>query len=583
MKVTADISITDFHRYDIADSAGLRLAAHCNGSYSSVEAIMRGIMCDAPVGEGRITLSGNSGLPGMHSINLALKVEDVPANALAQVARRAKKDLPADLISAGTVQGSFSVTEDAESGAAEFAGRGEIANVRLQSARTKVEFAAESIPFALTSGRGSPSVANSLRRRDDGMEQIADALQVEFGPFPAALGRPVPAQVRGWIGRSGYEMAIRGDGDIAHTLRLATLLGLPAMKASVEGAAQIDLQVAGSWAGNVVGTQSGFSLPEVTGAVQLRNVRAVVRGTKSPIEIAAAELTLLRDGVRVEKLNARAADARWTGSMTLPRGCGMAGACRVEFNLYSDDVSLSDLHEWLSAAPSERRWYQVLSAEKAAAPSFLESLRASGKVNVARLRLHNVVAERVSAALDLERGKLKVSDLRGDLLGGKHRGDWLVDFSGVTPVYSGSGTLSGISLEKMADAMNDQWISGTAGASYQIAESSADSAAFWQAAEGTIQFDVKDGVLPHIALAGNEELRVMSWKGRAQLRGGEIQIEPGKLISPAGAYEMKGTASLGRALDLKLTKAGAGYSITGTLAEPRMEMSTAETQARLKP
>ena len=583
MKVAADISITDFHRYDIADSAGLRLAAHCNGSYSSVEAIMRGIMCDAPVGEGRITLSGNSGLPGVHSINLALKVEDVPANALAQVARRAKKDLPADLISAGTVQGSFSVTEDVESGAAEFAGRGEIANVRLQSARTKVEFAAESIPFALTSGRGSPSVAKSLRRRDDGMAQIADALQVEFGPFPAALGRPVPAQVRGWIGRSGYGMAIRGDGDIAHTLRLATLLGLPAMKASVEGAAQIDLQVAGSWAGNVVGTQSGFSLPEVTGAVQLRNVRAVVRGTKSPIEIAAAELTLLRDGVRVEKLNARAADARWTGSMTLPRGCGMAGACRVGFNLYSDDVSLSDLHEWLSAAPSERRWYQVLSAEKAAAPSFLESLRASGKVYVARLRLHNVVAERVSAALDLERGKLKVSDLRGDLLGGKHRGDWLVDFSGVTPVYSGSGTLSGISLEKMADAMNDQWISGTAGASYQIAESSADSAAFWQAAEGTIQFDVKDGVLPHIALAGNEELRVMSWKGRAQLRGGEIQIEPGKLISPAGAYEMKGTASLGRALDLKLTKAGAGYSITGTLAEPRMEMSTAETQARLKP
>jgi hypothetical protein len=46
---------------------------------------------------------------------------------------------------------------------------------------------------------------------------------------------------------------------------------------------------------------------------------------------------------------------------------------------------------------------------------------------------------------------------------------------------------------------------------------------------------------------------------------------------------MTGTASLGRALDLKLTRAGAGYSITGTLAEPRVEMSTAETQAQLKP
>jgi len=27
---------------------------------------------------------------------------------------------------------------------------------------------------------------------------------------------------------------------------------------------------------------------------------------------------------------------------------------------------------------------------------------------------------------------------------------------------------------------------------------------FWQAAEGTMQFDVRDGVLPHIALASDE-------------------------------------------------------------------------------
>jgi hypothetical protein len=583
MKVAADISIADFHRYDIADSAGLRLAAHCNGSYSSVEAMMRGIMCDAPVGEGRITLSGNAGLPGVHSINLALKVEDVPANALAQVARRAKKNLPADLISAGTVQGSFSVTEDTESRAAEFAGRGEVANLRLQSAKTKVEFVAASIPFMLSSGRGITAGTKSVRPREETTAQSAVGMRVAFGPFPAALGRAVPAQVRGWVGRAGYEMAIRGDAEIVHTLRLATLLGLPAMNASMEGAAQVDLQIAGSWAGNLAGTASGFAPPEVTGTAQLKNVRVVVRGTKSPIEIASAELKLLHDGVRVEKLNAQAADARWAGSLTLPRGCGTAGACVVEFNLNSNDVGLSDLHEWLSAAPSERRWYQVLTAEKATAPSFLGSLRASGKVSVGRLRIHNVVAEKVSGTLDLEQGKLKLSDLRGDLLGGKHRGDWLVDFSGTTPVYTGSGTLSGISLEMMADAMNDPWISGTAGGSYQITESSADGAAFWHAAEGTMKFEAKDGVLPHVALTRDDELRVLSWNGRALLRAGEIQIEQGKLISPGGAYEMTGTASLDRALDLKLTRVGAGYSITGTLAQPRVEMSTAETQARLKP
>jgi len=113
----------------------------------------------------------------------------------------------------------------------------------------------------------------------------------------------------------------------------------------------------------------------------------------------------------------------------------------------------------LGAQPSQRRWYQVLTPAASGAPSFLESLRASGNVNAGRLRIHNMVAQRVSAAVDLDHGKLRVSDLRAELLGGKHRSDWQADFTGPSPVYSGTGTLTGISLELMASAMRDPWIS----------------------------------------------------------------------------------------------------------------------------
>ena len=90
------------------------------------------------------------------------------------------------------------------------------------------------------------------------------------------------------------------------------------------------------------------------------------------------------------------------------------------------------------------------------------------------------------------------------MLGGKHRGDWQMDFTAGSPVYTGSGTLTGISLEQMAKAMHDPWISGTAVGTYQIKASGADSAAFWQSAEGGLQFDLRDGVLPHISLARDE-------------------------------------------------------------------------------
>jgi hypothetical protein len=200
-----------------------------------------------------------------------------------------------------------------------------------------------------------------------------------------------------------------------------------------------------------------------------------------------------------------------------------------------------------------------------------------------------VSAERVTAALDLDHGKLKISDLRAELMGGKHVGEWQADFTVSPAVYMGNGTFTAISLQQAADAMHDSWVSGTAGGSYRISGAGASSGEFWQSAEGELQFDLRDGVLPHVTLKNDEgPLRVTRWQGRARLHAGKIDLDKGKIISSAGAYEISGSASLGRALDFKLTSgegksAGAAvYSIMGTVAEPRVELLTPEEQARLK-
>jgi len=596
MQVAADASIQDFHRYDISATEGLALEAHCDGKYSSTEEMVREIFCSGPVGNGMVTLHGDAGGPGVHKLDLSLNVENVPVSAVAQLARRAKKDLPADLAATGSVQGNFGVKEDGASPRGpEFRGRGEISDLRLQSSSTKAELAVGSIRFGLSSDGGSfigSSSGKTFRQLPAEILPAPNELHIEYGPFPVALGRPVPAQARGWVGRSGYAMVVRGDGEVSHMLRMASLLGLRAVKASAEGISQIDLQIAGSWAGNGFGSPSGFPLPKVTGTVQLHNIRATARGVNGPIEISSAELRLLPDEARVENLSARAADAHWTGSVALPRGCGVPGACLVRFNLNTDQIAVSGLYEWLGPHPNQRRWYQVLSSTEPRAPSFLQNLRASGKVNVGRLRIHNVVAERVSASLGLERGRMKVSELRAELLGGKHWGDWQADFTAASPVYSGSGTVTGISLEQMASAMHDPWISGTGEGTYQFRASGTDSAAFWQSAEGGLRFDLRDGVLSHISLANDGgTLQIARWQGRAHLHDGKIEIEKGTLVSPGGAYEISGTASLGQVLDFKVgtqaKAAGAGslvYSITGTVAEPRVTLTpTPETQARLKP
>jgi uncharacterized protein involved in outer membrane biogenesis len=591
MQVAFDSSIQDFHRYDISRVEGLRLAAHCEGRYSSAEGVMHEILCRAPVGNGLVTLQGDAGLPGVRKIDLVLNMDRVPVASVTALARRAKKNLPADLLSTGTMQGTFTVNENQKS-PAEYAGRGEITNFQLRSANTNVEFATATIPFSLAPGATDSGIHSATRSTSAEILPLANELHIQYGPFPVALGRPAPALVRGWISRSGYAIALDGDGEVSHVLRLAGLLGVPAIQSTAEGTAQMQLQLRGSW----VATSSApaaFQSPAVIGNVQLQNLRARLRGVNAPVEISSAQLRLLPDEARIEKLKAKAAGTLWTGTVSLPRGCGVPGACTVHFDLNADELALADVAECLGSKRDTRHWYQILSPDSAR-PTFLQDVMASGKLNTAQLKIHGVTAQRVLASVDLTKGKLKISDLRADVFGGKYRGEWHADFAGdAAPVYAGTGAFNSISLQQVASAMHEPWISGTASGTYQLSASGAEAGAFWQSAEGDLQFDIRDGSLPHILLTSDDQLRIIRWQGQTELRAGKLEIEKSKLVSPSEVFEISGTASLTRSLDLKLAQTTASgtahaappvYSIKGTLSDPQVELNAPpETQAKLKP
>jgi autotransporter translocation and assembly factor TamB len=76
--------------------------------------------------------------------------------------------------------------------------------------------------------------------------------------------------------------------------------------------------------------------------------------------------------------------------------------------------------------------------------------------------------------------------------------------------------------------------------------------------------------------------------GKARLQAGRLETKDARLDSADARFQVSGTMSLKRELDLKLVRAangvpGAGYAITGTLTEPLVVRSAGpETQAQLK-
>jgi AsmA family/AsmA-like C-terminal region len=591
LQIASDVSIQDFRRYDITAGQPLLLTAHCDGQYSSLDRTFQALACDAPVGSGRITLVGVAGLP-TSSYKLDVTAENVPMRPVIGLAQRTKKNLAEDLAASGTVQATIAVEKGA-SGVLRLEGQGEIDDFRLASARNQAEIARQTLPFVWTSGNSAKgSSTRPIRKNLPGMH-LPDGPHFEFGPV--LLGsRGATSGANGWANRAGYSISLTGETEVASTLRLARMLGIPDLQAAPEGNAQLDLQIAGSWGGWGNRGASDFAGPQVTGSAKLRDVQIAVRGVGGPIEISSADMQLSADMVRVNKLNAKAAGASWNGSLEMPRGCGTPTACEVHFNLTANQIVPGELRDWASPPLADQPWYGLLGAGAPQGPSFLASVRANGRLATDHLQMRNFTANHVSANLTLNHGNLVIADLNAEFLGSRHRGAWHADFSVKPAACEGTGNFSGITLARLAgaasdtsaDTANPPWITGAANATYQV--KGICGTEFWQTVEGTLQFDVRDGTLPHISLAEDEgPLKITRLVGQSRLREGKLEMKDAKLDSAGGKFQLSGTASWHSDLNLKLAPlpggTAAGFTITGTLAEPRVTPLPGAEQARLKP
>ena len=577
LSVKTEATIQDFRRYDIVPADSLRLAATCAAHYSSVEHLLSEIVCQSPVGRGQFKLAGKIGAPtGPRSYNLGLVAQDIPVQAVVALARRAKKDLPSDLIASGTLNGSFSLRTTGMPGALEWSGSGKTEDFRLQSETSKTELALGSIPFVLT-----PAIDprhNRAQRFFKNHAVVMSEAHMDIGPFPVVLGKSAVTSLQGWISRSGYSFSAVGDAQIKRALLIAQLLGLRAPEPAADGLARIELHLSGAW--------TGFAPPRVDGTAELRAARAELRGLDGPLQITSANLSLSESGVRVQNLSADAAGSHWSGSLSFPRACVSFATCPLQFDLQADTLAVDQLQNWLNPGPRQRPWYRFLSSGSQPGSSLLLTLNASGTLRAKEVVTKRFTAHAIAATVDLQDGRVRLSDLTADLLGGSHRGDWEANFRATPPTYSGAGELQRVSLAQLAEAMHDGWITGTASARYRFVSSGNTLNNFLSSATGSLQFDAREATLPHIALAsGNAPLRVRRFTGNLGLHDGAFELKEGKLETAGVLYLVSGTASLEQALDIKFSRLGArGFNVTGTLSAPKVLPATAvETQAALKP
>jgi len=565
-------SADDFRRYDVFGGDQLRLAAQCRAQYRSADNAFSDISCRAPVGEGVLTLEGNIAHPwASPAYALRLVAENLPSQSWLALASHAKSGFPADLRASGQVEGQLRGVR--KSGAASWDGEGQATGLRLQAGDKEIAFG--DVPFAIASASDTRGRGPS---RPAALPEAPEPAPLVIGPIHVAMGRPVPLTVEGLVGRENYEFTFHGDAQLERLFESARMLRFPVPPVKAQGLAKIDLALRGTW--------WGPEAPRAVGKAQLIGVRSQVRGLNQPLDIVAANLALSPDQVQVQHLLASVAGSAWSGSLAVERPCSVTAGCRARFDLHASEIAIERMDQLLNPRMRKKPWYRVLSSPADLPPPFLSTVNAEGKLAVDRMVLDRFEARRIKAKAELNQGRLRLSDLEAEVLGGRHRGEWIADFMAKPAQYEGRGTLDEVVLGELGEAMNDTWVTGSANASYQVSIAGLTSQELLDSATGSVQLDASQGELRHIVLTdGGTPLQMHRLTARLLLNKGTFEVEDGRLETASEMFRISGTASLTQMLNLKLIREGSsGFNIVGPLARPHVSPFAAqETRAALKP
>ncbi len=564
--ITLDAQVDDFRRYDIASGEALRLRTHCTGAYSSAGDALYDLACESPVGTGSLRVRGDAQNWGAGGYELGVTGDHIPAERIVAFARHAKKDLPADLTATGEIEGVFAI-RGSPGHAPVWTGGGQTSLLALHADVLKQDLRVGEIEF------GIPDInpASSKRRRSARPLQTpgaTPAFQIVVKPFAVALGAVSPATASAELDAATYRLHLTGGAELGRLLSVAQALGVGTPGVGLAGPAQLNADVAGTW--------TGFAPPTPSGKMQIRTATAELQGVSEPLLVDYASLALDNQVVMITSFAAGfSKGGQLAGSASFPVHCTGPENCLLQFDVRAEDVSLARLNQLFNPAFGEP-WYHLLAIGRRHNDALLK-LRAQGHFVLPRLELGAATASNVNGSLELSSGKLRVPELRADLLGGHEDGSWLADFTVSPPRFMGNGVVSKLAMSQLGSLMHDNWATGSVSGDFSLVLSGLTAANLRSTASGSADFTWSNGVLRHVLLdSRGTPVAFSRFLGKISLQDGTFTLSDGKLQSAGIAYNVKGTASYDRNLAMKVERSsGPSYLISGTLDNPHVETVTA--------
>jgi len=380
------------------------------------------------------------------------------------------------------------------------------------------------------------------------------------------LGGSSESQISGKLSRTGYQLDVQGPASIARLFQLARAVGVTAPASNVTGYAFTDIALYGDW--------KNFSPAQVQGHADLIKTVIPLKGITEPALIEAATLSFDPERVQIHNLDATFKKSKLAihGDITAERRCPDRLLCNFEFTLHTPELDSESLTRLI--VPAQTISLPFLSFRRST-PDWLLALAGNGTISATHLRIKQLEARNVFADVTLAANRTRLENVEADLLGGRHAGNWTIDFASAKPVVSGSGTVEHINMQLLSTAMKEKWGSGTLDGVYHLSLSGNSGAELVNTATGTASFEWRNGKL--VDKSNTQDVFAFTeWNGRLTLRDRVIHLEDNHVRTVSGVQRVNGTINLSRESDLQFERdKGTGFTLQGPLDAPSISESPA--------
>jgi AsmA protein len=544
------------HRAEFVPPEPMDFDANCGFVYHYSRRSLENLVCDSPLGDGRVHVTGavpQAGQPPQFSFEL----DRVPVAAGLEALRTLRSDVPPDLEASGAVSGKIAYAPAPAGGTVQktpsaqrgthpappapqpnpLSGTLTVNDFALSGAALAKPIQIPKIVFEPT------NVADATNNGSTNGGAAGESAEALAGSVTLPAGGPAPLALAFRIERAGYAVTLRGPANLQRARELFHAAGVAGFETVAGQSLALDLRVEGPWLqaelpetaalsdgaamhapeatapdanpdvskpdvsqsdagksneGNAEGGIAGGALLNgLSGTVTVRDANWKPAFLAHEVEITEATLHLGDAQFRWDPVVFAYGPVKGTVSLSMPMHCAAPTSCPPHFALHFGSLDAATLETAILGVRQKGTLLSDLIAKlhPEASPPWPQLI---GSVSADSLALGPITLKQPQAALRIEETGAEITHIEAGMLGGKLTGNGEFDRAATDedkPAYTLACQLDGAQAQAVGRLIGEAWSGGTLKASGEVKLAGYTDSDLAASAKGKLHFEWRRGAV----------------------------------------------------------------------------------------